>query len=319
MILEDTEIKSAIGKLIIEVGVENLWIRFRVAHRDMSATPFEAILQCDSEENEADEFHLEYSPVYRIADSTLTGDSIRPPLFNGTGRTDRNLKCLVIDASTSGPPKPLGNLTFPYLDEMPNGREEAETVAAMFGDQRQSGLISDVNLVTFDDEEALQNPVEFMKEKFDRATWDIVHFIGHSIFGARENQTDEDACIFLPGRSQPVPVHILMFADWLRDTRFVYLSSCQSAEVGFIHALAEKGIPSIIGYRWKVADHGAKIFASHFYRHLFESNEHRSVEAAFAYTQRVLKTPERHTSDFSAGETDKHIWAYPMLMMQNLG
>ena len=88
-------------------------------------------------------------------------------------------------------------------------------------------------------------------------------------------------------------------------TRFIFLSSCRSAEQDFIYHLAKEGIPAVMGFLWKVDDAKAKEYADTFYSRLFGGNE-RSLEYACLEAKR-----EMH-----ARYEDNPIWASPVLLMQ---
>jgi hypothetical protein len=318
MMLDEREVNNAIRDLISQVGgAENIWFRFRVAYRSMPSIPFEAILRCDGNEDDEDEFQLILSPVYRVAHGIRAGGDLRPPLFGRGDASKTRFNCLIIDASTDGTPQQLGDVTFPCLDTIYHGREEAESVEEIIKAQRGQRPMGRTDLFKFDDEAIRANPAAALAAKFEEHQWDLVHFIGHSHYETAANGGEKSAHVFLPGPYQPVPVPIQLFGSWLSQTAFVYLSSCQSAESGFIHALAERGIPTIVGYRWKIYDYGAKTFAGEFYKNLFDTTRPACIESAFARTQKTLKDPEQPRNTL-ADDIGRHVWAYPMLVMQNV-
>ena len=136
-------------------------------------------------------------------------------------------------------------------------------------------------------------------------TWHVVHYAGHTLYEP-EHRT---GYVFFPGSDlRPVePVKIDLFALWLgrSHTRFVFLSSCKSAEHDFIYHLAKVGIPAIMGFLWKVDDERAKGYADSFYGHLFGDKE-RSLEYAFLEAKQEMY----------AKYEDDPIWASPVLVMQ---
>jgi hypothetical protein len=317
MLLDAANVKMAINDLIQKVGsTEKVWFRFKVTRRTAPQIPFEAILRCDEQHDDAEaEFQLALSPVYRVTFASHLGKDLRPPLFTDSGPRRTPVNCLIINAATDGPPEPRPHITFPSLDPIDYAKEEAETVKEII--RRRYG--NQPRLIDFADEEAKSDPMELLDRTFKETQWDLVHFIGHSYYKAPTEERREGAYVFLPSPRFPIPVPITQFAGWLTRSSFVYLSSCESAENGFIQALAAKPIPTIVGYRWKVSDYGAKAFAKKFYENLLDPVKPISIEEAFALAQRYLKDPDTSGGELPADWARMPIWAYPMLVMQNVG
>jgi hypothetical protein len=95
----------------------------------------------------------------------------------------------------------------------------------------------------------------------------------------------------------------------LRETRLLYLSSCQSCEENFAFELADKDIPAVIGFRWPVNNFKAREHARTFYQHLFKE---RSLERAFLRTRQDMHSKYMQESD----RMDKS-WAASMLILQD--
>lgn len=132
--------------------------------------------------------------------------------------------------------------------------------------------------------------------------WDIVHFAGHSLSrqdGPRENR----GYLFVGSPGAPEPIEIADIASFLESSRLVYLSSCESASSPFAVDLAQRGVPTVIGFRWPVNDMFAALHAHLFYRHLFEE---RAIEKAFLNTRKAIY---RRYSDRD------RVWASSMLVM----
>jgi hypothetical protein len=315
ILTSDRRTTRAIDRLFLEVGgAENVWVRFQMASSSITETPFEAILRCDRED-EDDPYQLELSPVYRVINKASgIGEIRRKPIFSKRFNHHDKLSCLVINASASGEVQPFGDIEFPPLCQMLSGDGETETVRAIFEDLQDSGSVLVVEKIEFDSDEKLENPSKYLEDKLQEREWDIVHFCGHSFF---DNELGNDpGYIFLPGDILAKPVSISRFSDWCRKTDLIFMSSCQSAAPGFIHALADKGIPMIVGYRWRVTDAGASFFAEYFYRKLFDEQRLGTIETAFSMTQRRMKDPD--VDDLPGNFQDNRIWASSMLVLQNV-
>ena len=110
----------------------------------------------------------------------------------------------------------------------------------------------------------------------------ILHFCGHSQL---DKQQPDDSGILLHGDDGRMAVVTLrMLRQILDDTKvwFAYLSSCEGSGVagshqmlsqrylGLVEALLASGIPNVLGFRCRVSDQSAYLFASTVYRHLFD-------------------------------------------------
>ena len=125
-----------------------------------------------------------------------------------------------------------------------------------------------------------------MQEVLKTDHWDLVHYAGHSYYDEKEG----GGYLFFPGDFAE-PLEIQMFNTHLENaqTRFVYLSGCQSSEAGFVFELAKLQIPGVLGFRWPINDNPALEFARKFYGELFK-NGSPCVEKAFLET-RCASTP----------------------------
>jgi len=103
-------------------------------------------------------------------------------------------------------------------------------------------------------------------------------------------------------------VEVEMFNSHLdrAQTRFAYLSGCQSSETGFVFELARLQIPAVLGFRWPINDDAALRFASGFYEKLF-GNAAPCLEKAFLATRCAMRDKLKQ---------DK-IWASAMLILQD--
>jgi hypothetical protein len=156
----------------------------------------------------------------------------------------------------------------------------------------------------------------YLSAKLRQGPWDLIHYAGHSYFHPFEKQ----GYLFFPGSvdsSTPVPMLIEDFGAQLGEARFVYLSSCQSAQGSFLASLAQCRVPALLGFSCPVYDEHAEEFALQFYTELFECTESDSVrqhggdqkclQHAFLRTRKQLKLK-------MGSQT---IWAQPILMFQS--
>lgn len=133
--------------------------------------------------------------------------------------------------------------------------------------------------------------------------WDLVHYAGHSYY-------DEDkgkAYLFFPGEfAEALDIEVFNTHLDRAQTRFLYLSGCQSSESGFVFELARLQIPGVLGFRWPINDGPALEFARKFYAELFK-NGVPCLEKAFVATRCAIREAFKH---------DK-IWAAAMLILQD--
>ena len=128
----------------------------------------------------------------------------------------------------------------------------------------------------------------------------MVHYAGHSHF----DKSKDTGYLFFEDRAGLHKVTIDVFCGWLDeggDTRFVFLSSCDSSTQDFVFQLAR--------YR---AHKAVKLFAPHGWLRVHEGkllllvDDHRAAAKAFAEARRDMYDKHRQ----------HHIWASPMLVSQ---
>ncbi len=326
---DEATMRAAMELILRAKGVDNVWVRFRVPYRNMPPIPFEAILQCDlyDEEKTTSDFQLAHSPVYRVVgDPRSPGSQLQLPMLSALHEnTPENISCLIIDASTSGLVDRGFDKDLPEtLDEISEyGAKEIETVLTLFSNMKKVGAVTEICVEDFKTDEAKNDPIAVLDEIFKSRNWDIIHFCGHSFYKTGEDSTRDKAYIFLPGDGMAIPVSIKKVANWFSGANLVYMSSCQSAEPAFVNALAERDIPTIIGFRWNVTSIGATQFAGLFYHNLFHDRM-GDVEPAFVEAQRTLMDPANYQlprifrKNRIWKQPDARAWASPMLVMQNV-
>jgi CHAT domain-containing protein len=143
----------------------------------------------------------------------------------------------------------------------------------------------------------------------DAGPWSLVHFCGHS--GVHPDETRDEAYVYVPSQDplyDAEGIDIRRFARLLPQVRFLYLSSCRSADRGFVYELARQQVPAILGFRWALNDDTAVAFADAFYDNLFTGDEAQDLVSAFKVSQE--RTHETRQQD--------NTWASAMLMVANM-
>jgi len=133
---------------------------------------------------------------------------------------------------------------------------------------------------------------EHIREILKNPDYDIVHFAGHGHYNI---DSPEESCLFFWEGNNKTGNIVTMTAAELKllldqsSVRFVYLSCCYGTTagdsgslvnddfVGLADAVVQAGVPSVLGYRWRVSDLGARQLAVAFYHSLLEQG---SIEIA---------------------------------------
>ena len=264
-------------------GCEHFSIRFSTSEE---AYPLllEAILVPDSRAK--DDFWMLKAPICRHVDM---GDPELWPLFEDPESDDliQKINCLIIEADVHGWDEKLGVT----LDKLEKISEESSQL-----EDKLNSLRNECYVERLSGQDCTEEKVH--KKLTNGTQWHLVHYVGHSL------HRDKGYVFFLKN-GMPDPVSIQFFSRWLRlaRTRLIYLSGCQSCKIEFVRELAQNGLPSALGFRWKIDDKEAAEYAGIFYDNLFKE---RSLEDAFLKTrQKVWETYSEHK-----------IWAAPVLMMQ---
>jgi hypothetical protein len=219
-------------------------------------------------------------------------------LFDGPPRP---LRCLILCADASGIVDTLEDQGRPLnLAVLPHVRKECEEVRRLFSRIARQHKFEEPRVVGGVDGAPLteQRLLDVLREP---TPWDVVHYAGHS-YHSRDNPGR--ASLIVGERARPVAVRINEVAPYLRRSKLVYLSSCNSGNAGFAFEAARQGIPAIVGFRWGVRDDYADIHARLFYRKLFKD---RAIDTALWKTRRAMHRFMR----------DDRTWASSMLVMQS--
>lgn len=268
-------------------GCEHFNLRFSTSEE---AYPLllEAILVPDSRKK--DDFWMLKAPICRHVDM---GDPELWPLFEDPESDEftQGINCLIIESDAHGWIEKF-DIT---LKELKNISTEAKKLEEKFQSLEKAYRIGRIERLSGQD--CTKERVKELLTSDEQ--WHLVHYAGHSLHRGK------DGYVFFLKDGKPDPVEIQFFGGWLRQakTRLIYLSGCQSCKIAFVRELAQNGVPSAIGFRWKIDDEMAAGHANIFYDNLFRE---RSLEEAFLKTrQKVWETNSGH-----------QIWAAPVLMMQ---
>ena len=269
-------------------------IRFHVDQRT-SELLVEALAQPPADEGAVrpDPWML-HTPIFR----KFGGMGERHPLFKDRHSRHHAIHCLVIqgDAASFSVAAPLSCGFRP----IPQAANEARWVYDYFNTNQTR-----FNLA----QPALISPEQFPADQYGAAVraaltqrpWHLIHYTGHSALGANGRG------YLVLGPDEGGLLDIEEFSERARQSQFVFLNSCGSADARFIMRLIERNIPAVAGYAWPVLDTVAYDFSLAFYENLFEGDEpRRFLEYAFMRSKAKL-----HQSKSLA-------WTSALLFMQTL-
>jgi len=296
------EFNRKFERLIGEVGgLQNTRIRFIVGEK-IHAVALEAIFGPHELQSREDYWML-HAPIYRtIRDCP----GYEYPLFHehDAEMNGRPINVLIIESPTEGLIQFEGFTK--QLGKLENVVKECRNLKKYLRPFQTVGRVNigEVKLISW------KNKNRPMKELLRKAleqenqSWHVVHYAGHSYF----DPLTQDGYVFFPGAGRTIDIiQVDQFSAWLREanTRFIFLSSCHSSELGFVFAMARKNIPAIVGFRWDVDDDMAVQYAEAFYRQLLEG-EKQSLEYAFLKARKNIYADNPYNP----------IWAAPVLVIQ---
>jgi hypothetical protein len=282
----------------VDKNMRHVKIWFRIG-KNLHPIVLEALVP----DQEGEQFWMLQAPIYRRLSVPAYTPS-HEPLFNcGKGRVDKRIRCLIIEADTSGVPNP--ELKSPdghpvELKKLKYIQSECDEVCALLESARNVTRLKKISHAT--PNTAGRSFRETVQDSLSNEKWDLVHYSGHSYFDG------EEGYVFFPSPSEgsgPEAMRISDFAAYLTRTRFLFLSSCQSSQDSFVLALARCNVVAVAGYRWPVHDRQASRYAVSFYHHLFNDKE-RCLQHAFLDARRDAFNEFRNDT----------IWAAPVLMIQ---
>lgn len=279
-------------------GEENIRIRY-IVEENIHPIALEALLDRD------DEYRMLHFPIFR----TVNTKGINPPLFKDEETRTKPINCLIIDANSSGEVELSTDTPKIQLAPLTKAKDETVKLEKLLNELKKEGEAFPIavgKVTRLFPKEGEKSFCKRVENALENGTWHIVHFAGHSHY----DEKDQKGYVFFPGkRGQPVFSEIEEFAQWLRkaDVRFVYLSSCSSADVDFVFQLAQQYIPAIMGFRWPIDDEKAMEHALVFYDKLLKGS--KRLEYAFLETRKDLALKKKY-------KNKNYIWAASILTMQ---
>jgi len=167
--------------------------------------------------------------------------------------------------------------------------------------EHQNCIPVDVNLIT-----TRHATYKRVKAELKKRCYDIIHYAGH---GSYKPESPEESSLYFWEKEDKQGAIVPMKAAELKmllgqsEARLVYLSCCYGTAagdptalldddfLGLADAVAQAGIPSVLGFRWPVSDDGARRMAQVFYQSLLEQ---ASPEVALWCARCELSTPDRN-------------------------
>jgi CHAT domain len=299
---DNWEFRDLFSQLLGSTG--NAEICFDIS-RDVHPALLEALIEPDRMKEGAGtrtppRFWMFRAPIYR---RLFRGDGgERYPLFHGRARIPIN--CLIIESDVSGivPQIKDSDGRSLTLGNLQNVIKEAEWLEQYLKKMKPSLELGEIKRINREEADKLGVPLkELLRSTLQgQVEWHLVHYAGHCRYDAGQ----KTGFLFFPGDPFIDPLHLADFSAWLRKTRFVYLSGCESSEEDFVFELARNSIPAVFGFRWKILDKLAVEFTKSFYTNLFERM--RSLEYAFLLARKEMR------SKFA----NERIWAAPILILQ---
>jgi hypothetical protein len=185
-----------------------------------------------------------------------------------------------------------------WLEQLGNVAEEANVVEEILSKNAQR-----VRRIGPKSPSAGSSFKNYVRDVLYEDHWDLVHYAGHSHYDEERGK----GYLFLPGEFvEALDIELLNTYLERAQTRFIYLSGCQSSETGFVFELARMQIPAVLGFRWPIHDLPASKFAHRFYEELFRSRA-PCLEKAFLATRCAIR---------DMFHRDK-IWAAAILILQD--
>ncbi len=178
----------------------------------------------------------------------------------------------------------------------------------------QAGVTVNVTALPTDDAE-----INTVRDSLRLNKYHLIHYAGHGEFVAED--PGQSKLLFWNGAKRTGGVQSLKTIELthlLRDseTRLIYLSCCFGTTsgrasdllshdfLGIADAVIRAGVPTVLGFRQPVSDHGAVLFAQKFYSELALSQD---PEIATLHAR----------SEAYAQIADDPVWLSPILIQQN--
>ena len=147
---------------------------------------------------------------------------------------------------------------------------------------------------------------ERIRSELRKRSYDIVHYAGH---GSYRTESPEESSLYFWAEDNKQGGIVPMKATELKillersEARLVYMSSCYGTAsgaqaalldddfLGLADAVAQAGVPSVLGFRWPVSDDGARRLALAFYQSFLEQG---GPEFALWSARRELAAVDRN-------------------------
>jgi hypothetical protein len=235
-----------------------------------------------------------HAPLVRSIAGVVPTDT---QLFDGPPRP---LRCLILCADASGVVDTLQEDGRPLtLATLTHVRKECEEVRRLFSRVARQLGFDEPRVVGGDDNAPLtqERLLDVLREP---TPWDVVHFAGHS-YHSRDNPGQ--ASLIVGQRDKPIAVRINEVAPYLRRSKLVYLSSCNSGNAGFAFEPRSRGFRDRrlpLGCARRLRRHPRPAV----HRKLFKD---RAIDTALWKTRRAMHRFMR----------DDRTWASSMLVMQS--
>lgn len=270
---------------------EHSSVRF-ITPREYLRLPFEFL------RSERGYLALEYPIVRSISDVFTDRPGLSPAFIENLKIRQLPLRVLLIAAD------PIGNIKADVS-------QEVERIATIFN-QAESTLNIQIDISIIFPEDAT---VSQIRRVLQNGAYHILHFAGHSIWN--KPTPEQSALYVLDDNNQPTTLSAVQITAWVRHSalRFCYLSSCEGARsakyqqlrdefFGLADALAQAGVPEILGFRWPVLSIGALSFAESFYTALLGQAEFNTERALLHARQNIGQ------------DLDDLMWLLPILISQ---
>jgi CheY-like chemotaxis protein len=193
---------------------------------------------------------------------------------------------------------------------IPVAEEEATSLAtAIEADLQRLGIAHEIKLMT-DTDATYTNVSRALRD----GCYHVFHYAGH---GRYDDELPEISGLVLRDDDESRTLTAVDLNTLTQDTelRLVFLSCCLGARTsanerhgdfyGMLEALARADIPTVLGYRWTVADDSATLLAKTFYKTLWRN---------FFPGEALLEARREVTLGQSRND---ETWASPVLLMQN--
>lgn len=295
-----------------QTQLEGARLRFLVAEHNYN-------LALESLYNHRWQWWMLQAPITR----RLPPEGWKSPLFFDKETTGQPVNCLVIEADAEGWHEKTGEL--PRLANV--GLECESLIGLLDPDNAQDRTVEIGSVRRIPDPSCgLAGATSFGDRVRQALTGEgasdshevshLVHFAGHSFY---DDEGKQGYLVFPGGREGELELlDIETFAEWLRaaDTRFVYLSSCESSAEKIVFELAQHRVPAIVGFRWDVDDQLAAQHASAFYTHLL--CEHSSLEKAFLMARKKMHEEDKrqYANKPKRDVRTAPIWTAPVMILQ---